>query len=799
MFIIVTGNELFVLDLREEGGIGKVGLEKFIQNRNLIFVNLLNRTHAIVKQNKKIGRELEKGKELHRHRFKFKYDIRGYNGLFIVFTSLSPQELLTELFNRIPKTSIFKAHSSSDYVLLRLKDHDYLNETIYQLSNIPAIEGFDLYRNVYKNDYFSSLVLKTTSSRFNYTGKNQIISIADTGLDFKHCAFSPSDHLKRYTLSDAEYENLKRTISGYNFHKDVHKILLYFKVSFFDGLRSHETDFSDRIGGHGTHVAGLAAGDESRCSGVQLPTPKSDAKIFFLDMENSNSTDEHLTPPPLFTPFMNLVYQAGSRIFTNSWGSATCEYTFTAMEMDRFVYFHPDFIILVAAGNSGPGNFTVGSPAVLKNGITIGASQNSRESFLFYAKYAEFWEEGRQLFDEEDIHLKSYSEHNLADFSSRGPTADGRIKPDLICPGQYSLSSKAHGWRLLMQGTSMATPECARLVALTIEYLQTVHNILYPTLDLVKGLLINTADSLSGSAQRLYLSREKGTLFTVKTKAQLGLFDQGFGIANFEKLSTNQSYFLQSSFSSHFPKPQKICFKTRETSPISLTLTWVDPPAFLHSQKTLMNNLNMLVVRNSASGVYGNHLNTPDDLNTVERVRILSTEGDSIVVYVFTDNNPLLFLKPVYSQKFTLSYTSTLTLSTCASECDEWAPPFFSSENEAYPCDKETTQWSKTPVRLCDLYSIAENNTCTCISNKPCTLDGGVKGTQYCEYNGSFSECHPEYKFVSFLPVQKARGVRLLLNILESSTSTSITWEVWLAAVLFVQFYFILYFSFSLR
>lgn len=786
LFSGVLGRELYLLDV---GGVGK-DVEKYTDSLGLEFRNYFNKTHAVVKV-KERGRGLEKVTTgLKRHRFKFKYNINGYNGVFIVSATVTPDVLLSELVKKIPKPKIFKAHPNSGFILLRLKDPAYLNETIYQLQNLPFVEWFDLHRNSYKNDHFASSILKTTSPMFNYTGRGQIISIADTGVDFKHCAFSPSDHLKRYTLSDSNYKNVLDLVKSYNFLKDKHKILLYFKISYFDGLHLQETDFTDRKGGHGTHVAGLAAGDDSYCSNIELHTPKSDSKIIFLDMENSNSTDEHLTTPPLFTPFMTVSYAAGSRIFSNSWGSATCEYTITAMEMDRFVYHHPDYIILVAGGNSGPGAYTIGSPAVLKNGISVGASQNSHESFVYYSKNPLFWEEGVQRFDYADIQSKSYSKENLADFSSRGPTCDGRIKPDIICPGQYSLSSQAHGAWLLMQGTSMACPECARFIASVIEFIQMVHEIRNPTLDLVKGLVLNAAVPLKGTSQRLYLSRETGMLFTVKIKQGLDIFDQGFGLANFENIAL--SSFLQSEFTSFSP-PKKYCFRAKTTSPISVTLTWIDPPAFVHSQKTLINNLNLLLVKNGAASVYGNHLNHPDDLNTVERVRILATEGDYITVYIFTENTPLTLLSPATSQKFTLVYSSTLLPEPCTSPCDEWAPPYYLSATTALPCDKDEGKWGVNAKPLCDLYSFKEGLNCTCISNKPCTLNSNLKGTQFCQYNGTFSECKPEYKFVSFNQPIKARGVRLLLNILEGASNSTLTWQLWLSGVLIVQFYFILY------
>ncbi|MEP7355832.1 MAG: S8 family serine peptidase, partial [Anaerolineales bacterium] len=54
----------------------------------------------------------------------------------------------------------------------------------------------------------------------------------------------------------------------------------------------------------------------------------------------------------------------------------------------------------------------------------------------------------------------------IADFSSRGPTTDGRLKPDLSAPGVAVPSAWPDGAVKLLNGTSMATPHVAGVAAL---------------------------------------------------------------------------------------------------------------------------------------------------------------------------------------------------------------------------------------------------------------------------------------------------------------------------------------------
>jgi subtilisin family serine protease len=50
----------------------------------------------------------------------------------------------------------------------------------------------------------------------------------------------------------------------------------------------------------------------------------------------------------------------------------------------QFTYDHDDYLILVAAGNTGPDDYTVGAPATAKNILSVGSSTNSRAALLEY-------------------------------------------------------------------------------------------------------------------------------------------------------------------------------------------------------------------------------------------------------------------------------------------------------------------------------------------------------------------------------------------------------------------------------
>lgn len=104
---------------------------------------------------------------------------------------------------------------------------------------------------------------------------------------------------------------------------------------------------------------------------------------------------------------------------------------------------HPDALVLVAGGNTGSdGPGSIGSPATCKNGVAVGASLNSETSWENFGV-----PRGTDY----------YNQDSLAGFSSRGPTFDNRLKPDVCAPGESTFKREPrvnvqHSYRSSMQG-----------------------------------------------------------------------------------------------------------------------------------------------------------------------------------------------------------------------------------------------------------------------------------------------------------------------------------------------------------
>ncbi len=94
--------------------------------------------------------------------------------------------------------------------------------------------------------------------------------------------------------------------------------------------------------------------------------------------------------------------------------------------------------------------------------------------------------------------------NGVAAFSSRGPTDDGRIKPEIVAPGTNIISTRSHmpnaSYSAIYNddyvydsGTSMATPMVSGMAALVRQWLNEERGMAAPSAALVKALLLNGA------------------------------------------------------------------------------------------------------------------------------------------------------------------------------------------------------------------------------------------------------------------------------------------------------------------
>lgn len=269
-------------------------------------------------------------------------------------------------------------------------------------------------------------------------------------------------------------------------------------------------------------------------------------------------------------------YQAGARITSNSWGAGTGgDYTSYDQEWDAITRDadgtqpgNQELINVFAAGNSGSSSNTTGSPGNAKNVITVGAAENYRPD----------WTDGCGAGPTD-----ADSAQDIASFSSRGPTDDDRIKPDIVAPGThiqgaasqdpsytgYGVCDQYHpsGQTLYAasSGTSHSTPAAAGAASLVYYHYMETFGGLPPSPAMTKAYLINAGRYLEGvdgsgdlpTPHQGYGEVHLGRAFDDVSRVvvdQTELFD-----------ATGQSYTLEG-------------FVATSEQPFRVSLAWTDAP-----------------------------------------------------------------------------------------------------------------------------------------------------------------------------------------------------------------------------
>ena len=440
-------------------------------------------------------------------------------------------------------------------------------------------------------------------------GTGQIVAVADSGLD---------------------------TGDPVTIHPDVHGRIATIKswptnaafAPYTNDPPQNDDGSADLYSAHGTHVTGsvLGNGAAARTTGsTTLPQGVApDAQVYFQAIEQkvnwktaTQLMSSGLRPftrpwPPDAASLWGLpdnigdlfqtAYDGGARIHTNSWGAAVAgQYTEDARAVDQFQWEHRDMLIFFAAGNEGiDGNTnatidedSISAPGTAKNCVTVGASENNRPRGSTPVPGIDAnWSDLRWPTLTAAAHVSDNVE-GMAAFSSRGPTDDQRLKPDVVAPGTNVLSMRSTvftGSRILWGdlatgdplrgkycwsgGTSMSTPLVAGAAALIRQYLieQRGHFQagVKPSGALIKALLVNGAVPMVGQFPgEIPAGRNNVTGFgrvnVMNTIAPLGLSTLFVDEPN-EAVETGQirTYDVQA---------------VNLSQPLKVTLVWTDAPS----------------------------------------------------------------------------------------------------------------------------------------------------------------------------------------------------------------------------
>jgi serine protease AprX len=220
------------------------------------------------------------------------------------------------------------------------------------------------------------------------------------------------------------------------------------------GIDSNHPDFDGRVvsvrdftmeafidsNGHGSLVAGIAAGSGAYSGGMYKGIAPDvlllSGKVLKAD-GSGRMSDVMAAIEWAVELGVNIINLSLSTCSSSDGDDALCEICDRAVDAG--------VVVCAAVGNDGPNKRTVGSPGAARSVITVGAVTASG---------------------------------NVAEFSSRGPVGDDRMKPEIVAPGTDIISVRANGTRAgkpldgfytSATGTSMATPHVSGVVAILLE------------------------------------------------------------------------------------------------------------------------------------------------------------------------------------------------------------------------------------------------------------------------------------------------------------------------------------------
>jgi hypothetical protein len=152
----------------------------------------------------------------------------------------------------------------------------------------------------------------------------------------------------------------------------------------------------------------------------------------------------------------------------------------------------------------------------------------------------------------------------VADFSSWGPTDDGRIKPDFVANGisLYSTDNSGNAEYRSLSGTSMSSPNASGTLNLLIRYYETSHGAT-PRAATMKAVLMETSDEAGTAAGPDYPFG--WGLINAKKAAQLIQADSSqTGRVREESLANGET--------------DDFFFTLGSVAPVRLSIAWTDPP-----------------------------------------------------------------------------------------------------------------------------------------------------------------------------------------------------------------------------
>jgi subtilisin family serine protease len=546
-------------------------------------------------------------------------------------------------------------------------------DSLVALAQLPAVQGIEPYHQRGLLNDGTRVVLGvstdgvTNANYLGLSGNNILVNINDSALDGSH-----PDLQGRVTTASS--------------------------ISLTDSI------------GHGTHVAGIIAGNGSQSTSI-TKTPDGSptnanfrgmapqARLFFLPLDFSPGVNEPVTDTYLqrTAARTNLAQRRTGPIISNNswWNVGANEYDSSSARFDAAVRDAlPDqtssqsILFVFPSGNSGGGSDdglggnpnSIASPANAKNVITVGSTDHLR---FITNSFEITLADGTVITNVPFLGLTD-SDEEVSYFSGRGNVGVGiegtfgRFKPDVVAPGSFVISTASAGWTLgpefdpngplakvlndlngpllpayrYQTGSSMAAAAVSGTLALMQEFFEQrlpINLRRTNSAAMMKALLINGARSL-------------GSIYDFQVQNSVNI--QGWGRVNLtnsvpEMLATQPEgnwpirFFDQNPTNAVATGQTKSWEVTLSTNaqrlPFRATLVWTDPPGNPNAGIKLVNDLDLVVSNTVTHQIYyGNDIAISSDFNQVN-------ETNSTPVRDVINNVENVFLREALGSNFVVS------------------------------------------------------------------------------------------------------------------------------------------------
>ncbi|UCG41812.1 MAG: S8 family serine peptidase [candidate division WOR-3 bacterium] len=356
-------------------------------------------------------------------------------------------------------------------------------------------------------------------------------------------------------------------------HRKIAAYKLYPRAAFGD---------AGAISYHGSAVAGTLAGDDSVCGNASKADGMApDARIYFVDVGAADG--RYVNDDDDYTEMLDSVRLSGGmptpvRQVSGSFGdrAGLGYYRIQEATVDAVMWDDPSFFVVWAAGNDGGVRYRVGHPGCAKNVLTIGASLNGTACTRMSA------------------------------ISSRGPTRDGRIKPQLAAPGEdvTTVDGPGHNAYLSRDGTSFAAPAASGALLLLRQYLEQGW---YPT---GQPDTANRVDSPSSALMRSFAVVSGDRFILPETIPDNGY---GWGRLNLDKIlhfpdDSVGLTFVDETLGLATGELQGYQFRIDRREPLHVVLAWTDTAAAPEAAVAQVNDLDLQLVGPGLNVYQGNQL-----------------------------------------------------------------------------------------------------------------------------------------------------------------------------------------------